>query len=197
MKQQICRDIEVALGEAMRTPKNFQHLSERIYERLHQMVSPTTLKRIWGYVDSTAETRESTLNLLARYLGYRDWADYRTRRPQSPTPQSSPVLNRRLSVANELQCGDRLRLTWLPDRTCDVVYEGDFRFRVVASRHTRLQAGNTFRCSLLIEGEPLYLDDLRQGQLSAVAYVCGTQGGIRFERLPAPEPIDQQAPEND
>ena len=67
------------------------------------------------------------------------------------------------------------------DRTCDVKYLGDQCFVVTASENTRLREGDTFECSLIIEGEPLYLDNLKQGELPAIAYVCGKKTGVWFE----------------
>ena len=46
---------------------------------------------------------------------------------------------------------------------------------------TRLKEGDTFECSLIIEGEPLYLDNLSQGNQQSIAYVCGKQSGVLFE----------------
>jgi hypothetical protein len=90
-------------------------------------------------------------------------------------------MNRRLSVEKELHYGEHLRLTWQPDRECDVEYLGNLTFRVVASKNTRLREDDTFECSLIVEGEPLYIDNLKQGEMPAVAYVCGKKTGVRFE----------------
>ena len=50
----------------MRTPKDFDFLAESIFEKLHQRISPTTLKRLWGYLHDTSSTpRQSTLDTLA------------------------------------------------------------------------------------------------------------------------------------
>lgn len=62
-------------------------------------------------------------------------------------------------------------------------YLGDLTFRVVASANTRLLEGDTFRCSLIIEGEPLYLDDLRQGNNPSIVYVCGKRTGVMYEYI--------------
>ena len=35
--------IELMVSRKMRTPKDFDYLSEQIFERVHQTVSPTTL----------------------------------------------------------------------------------------------------------------------------------------------------------
>ena len=175
--------IEEALHHKMCTPKDFEFLRERIYARLHVMISKTTLMRMWEYVDEPVEPRKSTLDILAQFLGYQDWDSYHQNALLPEEQQSSPVLGRRLSVAEELKCGDRVRLSWQPGRVCDIEYMGELRFKVTVSQMTRLREGDTFRCSLVVEGEPLYLDDLRQGDRPPIGYVCGKQSGVMFELL--------------
>ena len=174
-------DIEIALNRKMQTPKDFDFLRDRIYARLHILISRTTLMRIWGYVEEGVEPRKGTLSVLAQFIGYQDYEDYCSNALESKEQQSSPVMNRRLSVEKELHYGEHLRLTWQPDRECDVEYLGNLTFRVVASKNTRLRKGDTFECSLIVEGEPLYIDNLKQGEMPAVAYVCGKKTGVRFE----------------
>lgn len=177
-------DIETALRHEMKTPKDFDFLRERIYARLHVMVSRSTLMRIWGYVGGSVEPRKSTLDILSQYLGYKDWEEYKRNARLPKEQQSSPVLSRRLSVTEELSIGDHIRLTWQPGRVCDVEYLGDLTFRVTSSEKTRLHKNDTFQCSLIIESEPLYLDNLRQGNRPPIAYVCGKKSGVLFEYLP-------------
>ena len=57
-----------------------------------------------------------------------------------------------------------------------------------ASERTRLQPGDTFLCNLIIEGEPLYLDQLRQAgnvqqNTTPKSYVCGMDTGVWYEFL--------------
>jgi hypothetical protein len=182
--EQLRSEIETALKKKLCTPKDFEFLRERIYARLHILVSRTTLMRIWGYVDEPVELRKSTLHILAQFLGYQDWDSYHQNVLLPEEQQSSPVMCRRLSVKNALKYGDKLRLTWQPKRMCDVEYMDDLTFRVIASENTRLQVGDTFQCSLIIEGEPLYLDNLRQGTtptVPSIAYVCGKKSGVYYE----------------
>lgn len=185
---QLLTDIESALGRKLQTPKDFNFLRERIYARQHILISRTTLMRIWGYVAEEVKPRKSTLDVLTQFLGYQDWDEYQHNSLLPKEQQSNPVLNRRLSVEKVLNVGDRLRLTWHPDRTCDIKYMGELRFRVTDSVNTRLHEGDTFECSLIIEGEPLYLDNVKQkvdGKIRpAVAYVCGKQSGVMYEYLP-------------
>ena len=182
-------EIEVAIHRRLATPKDFEALREMIFLRLHILVSATTLKRIWGYIDDSVSTRRSTLDILARYTGYADFDAYENGTvgdiAESP---SSPIMARRIDVDEQLQPGDMIRLTWQPGRICDVEYHGDRVFCVVASQCTRLKAGDTFKCSLMIEDEPLYIDMLvTADSVTPTAYVCGKKSGIHFEPIQASE----------
>ena len=183
LSEQLRSEIETALKKKLCTPKDFEFLRTRLYARLHVLVSRTTLMRLWGYVDEGVMPRKGTLDILAQFLGYQDWDGYCQNSLLPKEHQSSPILSRKLSVAQELVKGERLRLTWQPERICDIEYLGNLQFRVVASENTRLKAGDTFECSLIIEGEPLYLDHLRQDNLQPISYVCGNKSGVLFEYL--------------
>lgn len=182
---QLRSDVETALKKKLCTPKDFEFLRERIYARLHVLVSRTTLMRLWGYIEKDVTPRKGTLDILSRFLGYKDWDSFQENASLPKEQQSSPVMSRRLSVNADLHIGEKLRLTWQPDRVCDVDYLGDLSFRVIASENTRIQPGDTFQCSLIVEGEPLYLDNLRKGDASSsavpIAYVCGKKTGVNYE----------------
>lgn len=184
MTEKLCREIEAALHKKMRTPKDFDFLRECIFAQRHQLVSNTTLKRVWGYLGDRVQPRVSTLDILVQFLGYRGWEDYCRGAQVSTEPPSNPAMGRRLGVQDSLTRGDCIRLTWQPARVCDVEYLGELTFRVIASENTRLQKGNTFQCSLIVEGEPLYLDNLRQKDYPPIAYVCGKHTGVMFAYLP-------------
>lgn len=184
MKEQLCNDIEQALGRELRTPKDFDILHESIYNRLHVYISATTLKRVWKYLDEGVQNRQGTMDILARFIGYRSYDDYKENiATYAHEKQSSPVMSRKLNVLKELKAGDRVRLIWHPDRVCEVTYLGEQTFSVNNSINTRIKTGDTFQCSLIIEDEPLYIDNLIQDNRQPVAYVCGKKSGIRFERI--------------
>ena len=183
MYQQLIKDIEAAIKRRPSTPKDFEQLSERIFMRLNEHLSATTLMRLWGYLPEKVEPRQSTLDILVRFLGYRDLEDYNLRRAATLSKESDPVMSRRLNVPEELKKGDRVLLTWHPDRTCEIEYLGDLKFEVLESENTRLKPGDTFQCSLIIENEPLYIDNLKQNRFVSTAYVCGKKTGVRFERV--------------
>ena len=67
MRNRLCKEIESAIGQRLRTPKDFDYLRKCIYARLRIIVSSTTLKRLWGYLNDGGEPREATLTTLCRF----------------------------------------------------------------------------------------------------------------------------------
>lgn len=68
--------VEETIGKKLKTPKDFTNLSEQIFTRLHIMLSPTTLKRLWGYLNEDNRPRMSTLSIISQFAGYRDWENF-------------------------------------------------------------------------------------------------------------------------
>ena len=85
--------IEDKAERSMRTPKDFDILSEYISNETHQKVSASTLKRFWGYLSETSVPRVSTLDILAQYVGHTDWNNF-LKQDSSPKVliESSPNL---------------------------------------------------------------------------------------------------------
>lgn len=176
-------EVERAVGHKITTPKDFNMLGQRIEARLGKTISAMTLMRVWNYVKSDSAPSPFTLTLLTRFLGYSGMAEFLESTNPEADEVSTTVLSRSIDVKEELLAGDRLLLTWKPDRECEVMYLGGERFKVIKSKKTKLKAGNTFACGLIIEDEPLYLTDLIIGNMPPVNYVCGMNGGVRFELL--------------
>jgi len=159
----------------MQTPRDFEWLSDRILERTREYVSPTTLKRLWGYLDESVSPRLATLDMLSRFCGLTDFESLQTR---ADGVQSNLVFSDRLT-SNDLAVGARVRLRWQPDRVCLVEHLGHGRFVVRESLNAKLSVGDTFECHLMVAHEPLYLDNLCSHQTNGpVAYVAGKKDGV-------------------
>ena len=167
--------IEDDLNRKMLTPNDFFFLSNAIQERTRQTISPATLKRLWGYVEGTDQTRNSTLDILSKFLGFDSWNDFVKviSRDSGSNPLDSVYIN-----TVSLNVGDRIFVSWKPNRRCTFQYLGNLKFIVESAENSKLKVGNTFTCSLFILNEPLYLTDLLQENNSPVAFGVGTQGGL-------------------
>ena len=87
---QLRQAVEKKAGRQIRTPKDFDFLAEAIFGECHTMVSVSTLKRIWGYVQSDSSPRPSTLDPLARYIGFADWEDFAAKNsPEQEEPRTA------------------------------------------------------------------------------------------------------------
>lgn len=176
-KQHICTEIERMTGRPMRTPRDFDYLAELIFRKTHERISPSTLKWLWGYLDNDIQPRWFTLDVLAKFVGY---ADYEAFLRRSGVVESNLILSRQLDT-DALLIGQKVRLTWQPDRVCVIEHRGDGCFVVVNAVNTKLNEGDTFSCHLFIEHEPLFLDNLIHNGGTPTAYVAGKENGVMFE----------------
>lgn len=55
---------------------DFDSFAKLIYDKTGCSIGVTTLKRLFGYIDDPRDTNKSTLNILARYLGFDSWKTY-------------------------------------------------------------------------------------------------------------------------
>lgn len=171
LKQQI----EESVGRKMKTSNDFTFLSGIIWERTHENLSASTLKRIWGYVDGPDKTRNSTLDILSKFLGFKDLDDFLNHIGQD---NGSDRVQKQHIKTEDLAVGDLVSVSWKPNRRCIFRYLGDYRFIVEQSENSKLKVGNTFHCGLFILGEPLYLNELVQGDNPPVAFVVGNKDGL-------------------
>ena len=180
-QESLCKAVEESMHRKMMTQTDFENLSDAIYSRTHEMLSATTLKRLWGKIHADHAPSTRTLNTLALFLGYTDFNGFCQHQHEGDTPPSNPVLSEHIDVSTDIKVDDEITLYWAPGRVCHIRYIGHYQFVVTESEMTRLQPGDTFCCSMFINGEPLYLKDLVQGGRPPIKYVCGTKGGIRYE----------------
>ncbi len=165
-------------GRPIRTPNDYEWLSERILERTHERLSPTTLKRFFGYLNENVNPRKITLDILARFVGYRDFDSFANSDGEA---QSNIIMSERLT-SGELKNGQMIRLTWKPDRTCLIRHLGNGKFEIIERENTKLERGDTFECHLFINHEPLYINNIyRDGRIIIDTYLIGRNDGITFQ----------------
>ncbi|WP_353776940.1 hypothetical protein [Winogradskyella sp. 3972H.M.0a.05] len=80
--QECLREIEAKLGWGSATQWHsdvFVELSEAIQKETNVLLSPTTLKRVWGKVNYDSAPSISTLNTLAQFAGYLNWRAFKNK----------------------------------------------------------------------------------------------------------------------
>lgn len=174
---ELCAAIEKWIGKPMSGPNDFDALSMKIWNITHTQLSPSTLKRIWGYYKDTGKAHRSSLDILARCLGFAGYADFAKQLSKRQNPTSEYIANSTIRT-EDLAVGATIRLAWLPDRTIIIKFLGNLLFEVIESYNSKLNVGSTFKCAYFITNHPLYFDKLCYGDAAPVSYVLGKSGGL-------------------
>lgn len=169
--------VEHFVGREIKLPRDFVFLEKQVECYTGVKISQSTLKRLWGYVSCDSAPSYYVLDTLATMLGYTSWTDFVKRSLDSES--SCRIVRRKLQM-DALSSGDKIELMWSPFRVLVAEYTGDGTFVVEQSENSKLIAGDTFHCSCVIEGEPLYLTDVTHPGIEGCDYVCGKLGGVKW-----------------
>lgn len=167
------RAVEIKFDRRLSTTSDFTALSEEMDER----ISPSTLKRLWGYVGMVVTPRRSTLDALSKFVGYKDYRAFCSGLRESSF-SSSNYFNAERIDADALQPGDRFQIGWRPDRIVSLEYLGNHRFQVLSSIHSKLQEGDIFEANSIIKGFPLVLPWILRNKEKTPSYIAGREGGV-------------------
>lgn len=178
--------VEDRYGQAINSPTDFAGLCDQLALAQGEHISVSTLKRVWGYVTGYATIRVSTLNILSRYAGCRDWRDFCD---TLANPDVSDFPAGDVVVLSTLKVGDNVEVKWSPGRRIVAQYLGQGRMRVIESQRSKLAVGTTFSCNGFVNGEQLILTQVETSSAEqALTYVCGKRGGITARILSVNDP---------
>ena len=169
--------VEESADHAIATSNDFIFLSGEIRGRLNENLSVSTLKRLWGYVDGYASVRQSTLDILARFVGFPDWETFVSDYCEVESVQSSHSVVSESLFAKDLNVGDNVEIRWNPNRRLLLNYLGDNMFTIKESENAKLKVGDRFLCQRFILNQPLFVDVLGNEGQTAV-FVMGNKGGL-------------------
>lgn len=173
----LLKEVERAYGRRVATTTDFESLSVVIEHEIGELLSASTLKRLWGYVGDRRTPRGDTLDILSRYCGKKDFKDFCAWLKEESGVDSEFISSRFIRSCN-LAAGDNLALGWAPDRLVRVAYLGGERFRVTSSGKSKLKEGDEFEVDAFMLGFPLYISAVyRDGQVLP-AYVAGRVHGL-------------------
>lgn len=66
-------DKKEKINKEIRYPIDCEHLAYDIEKETKLRISANTLKRLFGFLDDTRTPRLYTLDVIARYLGFKNW----------------------------------------------------------------------------------------------------------------------------
>lgn len=151
---------------------------------LNAKISDDTLRRLLGLKSGYKSVRKFTLDVLSRYVGYADWEDFNVRNADSEGVQSYINTQKATIVSAKLSEGDRVELSWLPDRKCLLEYLGENKYKVIESINSSTLAESDTLCfSAVTLGEPLKADNLQKGETLYKEVILGKKDGISYAKV--------------
>jgi hypothetical protein len=177
-------EVEKKYGRRIATTTDFESLSVVIEHTIGELISSSTLKRLWGYVSLNPTPRIATLDVLSRFIGHKDFKSFCDGLKDSQAFTSTFFSSKCQTVA-ELTEGARVTLGWAPNRLVILNYLGSFQFEVVSSENSQLRAGDRFELSEIIVGYPLYISRILRDGKYTPSYVAGQINGINLLKVEA------------
>ena len=165
--QALLRAVEERFGEAVKTTAGFERLATSIDFTVGQTLGAPRL---------------STLDILSRYAGYKDFKPFR--KTLHAEESSVYVTERTCLTSADLAVGDKVRIGWAPDRLVNLAYLGSDRFEVVESANAKLLPGDVIEVSCFFKGWPMFVPCIHRGDTITPPYIAAKARGLsNIEKL--------------
>lgn len=185
--EQLIEDIETKFGKPLLTNKDYVELCYKISKDSMTFVSVSTLKRYWKKKDNgkhvSKHIRQSTLDVLAHYIGYDSYCHYENHTKENPRKTSHALKDYNELTSADIEDGARILLKWSPDREVIIEHINGAQYVVKSSVNSKLRPSDTFEVETIIEHAPLLLQNLQRGTAVPTKYICGQDCSLTIELL--------------
>lgn len=167
-------------GRDFRLPSDCDYLALDIESATSEHIGVNTLKRLLGFIDDERRPRLSTLDVIARYLGFDNWdvlSIYDSRSNSSFGSSTEQV------CMSSLRVGQCLQISYLPDRLIEIQYLGACRFCVQRSLNSKLKPRDEMTITHIVQDYPLLVSEVVREGKSLGSFTAGKAQGIRFKIL--------------
>ena len=179
-------EVERYANRRMVTPTDFEFLAQALQSSIQRPISPTTLKRVWGYLHDTGTAYTPgryTLCTLARFIGYRDIEEVAHCLQTGSTIQSDHYFGLTIGC-DDIPSGAMIEVTWKPNRKILLCHDSDHTFTVIRSEKAKLHTGDRVECHSFTQNAPLYIAQVIRDGSPISTYVAGARSGVRYRILP-------------
>jgi tetratricopeptide (TPR) repeat protein len=80
MIEKLKETVELKFGRKIGYQKDCKDLSSCIFNKTNQVVSPSTLRRLFGFLSTNSNPSNATLDILSLYCGYKDWEEFKSKK---------------------------------------------------------------------------------------------------------------------
>jgi hypothetical protein len=181
MLSKIIRErIEQKFGQEIRYSKDCEVLANEISNSTSKKLSASTLKRLFGLAKGIDEPRLYTMDVLAVYLGYKNYDDLLSEFKSANSSEFEILEEIR---AEHLNLHVELTLQYEPDRNLKLRYLGDSKFELIEVLNSKLKERDIVVVNHIVRNYPLFLTNvIRQGKHLG-AYTAAKISGVTSIRI--------------
>ena len=172
--------IETKFNEKLNSSAACERLGLDIESVTGERLGFTTLKRLLGFTSEKAAPRQSTLEILAGYLGfksYRELEDSINNRGDSNFNDEAEAI-----YSSQLPPMEEINLSYSPDRFLKLRHIKDDEFLILESINGSLKKGDIIFADSFISGLPMIAKNVVRDGESLGRYKAGGNFGIKIIR---------------
>ena len=179
LDKNIIKLLEEKCGNAINSSSACERLALDIEIATGERLGFTTLKRLLGFTAEQAQPRQSTLDILAVYLGftsYEELEDAINNRGDSDFDSHSETV-----LSSLLPAEVEINLYYSPNRRLRLKHVKEGEFIVTESLNGSLKAGDIILVDSFTTGLPMIARDVIRNGERLGRYVAGEKFGIKIE----------------
>lgn len=162
-------------GKDITNPSGVDFLRNDIEAVTGEALSLNTLKRLIGILPYESFPRSTTLDILAKYLGYSSWQlleeGIHDRISDFNTPSGF------IDMAG-LKKGQKVVIAWNPERRIRIIHEGEGRYVVEHSLNSKLYKNDVIYLSQVAKGFPFMVKEVIRDRESLGNYTAAQMEGV-------------------
>jgi len=164
----------------LRLPSDCEILSLDIESKTGVRIGATTLKRLLGFAADERTPHTTTLDAIAYYLGYAHWDELSKIEVSGNSDFDASDDELR---STDLQIGDNVEITYLPNRRLVLQYLGDCHYRVTDSENSKLQKGDEVEILNFVLHHPLLVVNVWREGKQLGQFTAGRVSGLSSIKL--------------
>ena len=177
LDRNIIKLIEAKFKQQINSSASCERLALDIESVTNEKLGFTTLKRLLGFTSEQATPRHSTLDILAKYLGFNSYDELEAH----INKKGDSDFNNKVETIYPSQLLDKneIVISYSPNRHLKLKHITDDEFVVLESINGSLKQGDRIFVDSFTSGLPLIVKDVIRNGESLGRYVAGKNFGIK------------------
>ena len=179
LDKNIIKLLEEKSGNPLNSSSACERLALDIESKTGERLGFTTLKRLLGFTSEQAAPRHSTLDILARYLGFISYKELEN--VINNIGDSNFDSNAELIISYWLPANAQINLSYYPNRSLKLQHINNDKFIVMESVNGSLKSGDIIFVDSFISGLPMIAKDVMRNGERLGRYTAGRKFGINLK----------------